>query len=99
MNTLGVVLAMGAGVYALRLAGLALRDLAVPEAWERSLRFVPVALLTALVVLSVSGAGRADVDLTRVAAAATGALAAWRTRRLWVCIVAGMAAFWLLRLL
>ena len=38
MSALWAVLGMGAGVYALRLSGLALRDVALPPVWERALR-------------------------------------------------------------
>jgi branched-subunit amino acid transport protein len=50
-----LVLAMGAGVFALRLAGLVLPSRSVPAAWDRALAFVPIALLAALVVASLSG--------------------------------------------
>ena len=58
MSTVWLILGMGAGVYALRLAGLALPDVAVPPAWEQALRFIPVALLTALVMSSLAEPGR-----------------------------------------
>lgn len=94
-GTLWLILGMGAGVFGLRLAGLALRDVALPPAWERGLRFVPVALLSALVVTTLGGAG--GVDPARLAAAAGAGLVAYRTGRMWACIVAGMILFWLLR--
>ena len=96
MSAAWLIMVMGVGVYALRLAGLVLRDVAVPPAWERALRFVPVALLTALVVSSL--VGRADDAAPRLAAAAGAALVAHRVRQIWACIVSGMALYWLLRL-
>ncbi|MDP9371293.1 MAG: AzlD domain-containing protein [Chloroflexota bacterium] len=95
MSVVWPILAMGAGVYALRLAGLVLRDVTVPPAWERALGFVPVALLTALVVSSL--AGRADDGVARLLAAVGAGLVARRTGRMWACILSGMALYWLLR--
>ncbi|HYU18059.1 MAG TPA: AzlD domain-containing protein [Chloroflexota bacterium] len=96
MSELTPILGMAAAVYALRLAGLLLASAAVPPAWERALGFVPVATLTALVVSSL--AGRPDEAPARVVAATGAGLAAWRTGRAWVCILVGMAVYWLLRL-
>ena len=90
--TLGGMVAVTFGS---RYAGLALRaDL--PDFWVRFLHFVPIAVFASLVTPYVEG------DLgewgIRIAAATVAALAAWRTRQLWVAIVIGMAAFWLLRI-
>jgi len=90
------ILGMGAGVYALRVSGLALRDIAVPPAWERALGFVPVAVLTALVVSGL--AGRAEGGPAPIGAAAGAALVARLSGRMWACILSGMALYWLLRL-
>jgi branched-subunit amino acid transport protein len=95
MSALGLILVMAVGVYAVRLAGLLLANASVPPAWERALGFVPVATLTALVVSSL--VGRPDDGPVRLVAAAAGALAARRTGRTWMCIVVGMALYWLLR--
>ena len=99
MNVTGalwLVLAMGAGVYALRLAGLVLRNVSLPPLWERSLRFVPVALLTGLVVVGLSG--QVSAEPSRLVAVAGAAFVAYRTGTMWACILAGMAAYWLLDL-
>ncbi len=96
MSALGVVLAMGVGVFALRIVGLLLPDLTLPPAWDRALRFVPIAVLTAL-TLSTLGA-RGDDGTARVLAAIGAGLIAWRTRQMWACIAGGMAMYWLLRL-
>ena len=77
-----------------RLAGLGLRR-SLPGFWVRFLHFVPIAVFAALVTPSLQGA-RGEGEI-RVVGAALAALAAWRTRQLWVAIVAGMAGFWLLR--
>jgi branched-subunit amino acid transport protein len=96
MSLIGSILAMGAGVYVLRVAGMVLRDVGLPPAWERALGYVPVALLSALVVSSL--AGPAGGEPQRLVAAAVAGYVAYRTRRMWACIVSGMVALWLLRL-
>jgi len=95
VSSVGLILAMGAAVYALRLAGLALPETTVPPDWNRALRFVPIALLTALVVASLSG--QADGLGVRLVAASGGALVAYRTQKMWACIASGMLLYWLLR--
>ena len=89
-----MILAMGAGVYALRLAGLVLANREMPSAWDRALGFAPVALLTALVVASLRV--QANEDPSRLIAAVAGGLIAHLTRQMWACIVAGMLVHWLL---
>ena len=96
MTTLLPILGMGLGMYALRLGGMVLRDVTVPPAWERALRFVPVALLTALVLVSILGR-TGDERTFRLIGALGGALLAWRTKKMWACILAGMAVYWALR--
>jgi len=68
----------------------------LPAFWLRFLQFVPIAVFASLVSPALEG-GRGEWQI-RVAAAALAAAAAWRTRRLWVAIAVGMAAFWLLRI-
>jgi branched-subunit amino acid transport protein len=88
-----LILGMGAGVYGLRLAGLVLRDVALPPAWERALRFVPVALLTGLVVVSLTG--QIYAEPSRLVAVVGAVIVAYRTRKMWACILAGMVVYWL----
>jgi branched-subunit amino acid transport protein len=90
------IAAMAVAVYGVRFAGLALPDEAIPTAWERGLRFVPVAILTALVVSIL--AGRGDGQVEGIVAAGGAALVARRSGRMWACIAGGMALYWLLRL-
>ena len=94
MSTPWLILLMGAGVYALRLAGLVLRDVSVPPARERAFGFVPVALLTALVVASLAGAP--EGGWSRLVAAAGAAVVARWTGQMWACILGGMVIYWLL---
>lgn len=78
-----------------RLAGLTLRA-PLPPFWLRFLHFVPIAVFAALVTPSLAGE-RGEGEI-RLAGAALAALAAWRTRQLWLAIAVGMSAFWLLRI-
>jgi branched-subunit amino acid transport protein len=81
--------------YGSRLAGFSLHR-QLPPFWLRFLHFVPIAVFAALVTPSLAGdRGEGEV---RIVAAALTALAAWRTRQLWLALAAGLAAFWLLRL-
>lgn len=90
-----VVAGMVAVTFGSRYAGLALST-DLPDFWVRFLHFVPIAVFASLVTPSLEG-GRGEWEI-RAAAAAVAALAAWRTRKLWVAIAVGMAVFWLLRI-
>lgn len=96
MSTIWLIVMMAAVVYVLRIAGLVLPDIKIPPFWQQALEFVPVALLTALVVSSLMGGS--EVEPGRFAAVGAGGLVAYRTRKMWACIAIGMAVFWLLRL-
>lgn len=98
MSDLWLVLGMGAAVYALRLGGLSLPAAAIRPGWEEALRFVPVALLAALVTIGLTGGGDAAWEWERTAAAGVAALVVWRAGTMWTCIVAGLLTFWVLRL-
>ena len=97
MNMLSLILAMAAAVYALRITGFFIADIGMPPAWERALRFVPVATLTALVAVSLAGAS--DDRPLRLLAAVGAGVAARYTGRAWVCIIVGILAHGCLRLL
>ncbi|MCC7367100.1 MAG: AzlD domain-containing protein [Chloroflexi bacterium] len=93
MSNLVLVLIMGAGVYLLRLTGLSLQELTLPPTVDRALRCVPVALLTGLVVVGLTG--QVTAEPIRLLAVAAAALAAWRTGKMWACILTGMVVYWL----
>lgn len=95
-TALWAIVAMGVGVYALRLSGLVPRDVSLPPAWERALGFVPVAVLTALVTSALIGPSGGGA--TGVVAATGAALVARATGRIWACILSGMVLYGLLRL-
>jgi branched-subunit amino acid transport protein len=96
MSPLWSILAMGGALYALRLGGMLLPDVTLPATLERALGWVPVALLSALVVSSL--AGPVASDPRQVLAAAIAAGVAWRTRRMWACMASGLLVAGLLRL-
>jgi branched-subunit amino acid transport protein len=83
-----VVLGMVAVTFGSRLLGLFL-TVPLPPFWLRFIRFVPIAVFAALVTPSLEGSRGEGVE--------RGVLA-WRTKQLWIGLFAGMAAFWLLRI-
>jgi branched-subunit amino acid transport protein len=97
MTAVWVILVMAGALYLLRISGFMLADAAIPELWTRSLRYVPIATLTALIVSSI--AAKPDEAPIRVLAALGAAAVVWRTKRMWLCIVAGMGFYWLLLLI
>jgi branched-subunit amino acid transport protein len=71
-----------------------------PPLFRSALRFVPVAILTAIVAPElVLHTGTLDVSLTnaRLLAGVLAILVAWRTKNTVLTIVIGMAAFWILQ--
>lgn len=89
------VAGMVAVTFGSRYAGLA-RRADLPDFWVRFLHFVPVAVFASLVAPSLEG-NQSEWGI-RLAAACVAAVAAWRTRQLWVAIAVGMAVYWLLRI-
>jgi branched-subunit amino acid transport protein len=72
-----------------------------PVIVQRALRFVPVAVLTAIIIPElVLNTGSLNVSPAnpRLLAALAAVLVAWKTRNVVLTILVGMAAFWLLRL-
>jgi len=74
----------------------------VPETIRRALRFVPVAVLSAIVVPELLiRSGQLDVSWTnfRLLAGVVAVLVAWRTKNTLLTILGGMAALLLLELI
>lgn len=96
--TLSIIL-IGALTYLMRVAFIGPSALSLPPTVERALRFVPPAALTALVVPDLVGHNGALV-LTlanpRLIAGIVAVVVAWRTRRIALTLIVGMAVFWLL---
>jgi len=95
LNTSGLVVAMSAAVFALRLGGLVAGQAPLRPEWERALQFAPLAALSALIVVTL--AGRAHGRWEGVIAGVGAAVVARRSGRMWACILSGMAVYWLLR--
>jgi branched-subunit amino acid transport protein len=93
-----VVLVAGVGTFALRYSFLAVfeRTGSVPPGLRRALRYVPAAVLAALVapalVLGGDAAGVAGLTPLRVVAGLLAALVAWYTESVLWTIVSGMVA-------
>jgi branched-subunit amino acid transport protein len=99
-----IILAGGVGTYALRLSFVALfgRLDDVPEPAERALRFVPAAVLSALVLpqfVYADGALALSPANPELLAGALAAAVAWKTEDILATLVAGMAGLWLLTFL
>ena len=94
-----VILAVGALNYASRLSFIAFfARRTMPPLLARALRYVPAAMLTALIVpMVVEPNGLAtNVWTPRVAAALVAGVVAWRTRSTLRTLGVGMATLWVL---
>lgn len=97
-----VVIGMGAVTYALRVGSLLLAERLPRSVWLGSfLKFVPVAVLSAIVGLVVLIQGGvlalSPIANPRVPAAVIAILVAWRTRSMLPTIAVGMIALWVLK--
>ena len=103
MNTWLVIIAGGLLTFAMRLSFIYLLGrVEIPETLQRTLRFVPPAVLSALILPElVMPAGRLDLSLgnPRWLAGVVAVLVAWRTRSTLLTILAGMAALLILQFL
>ncbi|GHO61991.1 membrane protein [Ktedonobacter sp. SOSP1-52] len=98
MMTWLLIIGIGLLTYGLRLSFiLGLGRVEMPALVLRTLRFVPIAVLTAIIVPQLLLPGGA-VDLSlhnpRWLAGLLAALIAWRTRNVFLTIVIGMLALW-----
>jgi branched-subunit amino acid transport protein len=93
-----LVLALAAGAYAFKVAGLVIvGSRRLPPALERCLALVPAALISALVVMNTFSTGNDLVLDARAAGVTAAAIAAWRRAPLIVVIVLGAAVTALVR--
>jgi branched-subunit amino acid transport protein len=101
MNEVLLVGGMALVTFAIRYPVLALLGrVSLPELALRALRYVPIAVLTAIVVpetLYPGGADRLQVGIgnAHLVGALVAGIVAWRTKSLLLTIVLGMAALWL----
>ena len=98
MSWLPVLAVAGLLTLATRLSFIAfLEHSGVPPLLKRALRYVPPAVLSAIVFSEVAvREGAPDVRLgnVRLVAAAIAAFVAWRTRNVLLTVAVGMAALW-----
>ena len=96
-----IVIGMGVVTYATRLSAVVLLErVGLPQVVQRALRFVPPAVLSAIILPAlVIRDGQLDVSPgnDRLVAGVLAALVAWRTKNILVTIAVGMAALWLLQ--
>jgi branched-subunit amino acid transport protein len=97
---LGVV-AIGVATYGLRVAFLvSRREGTVHPVLQEALRFVPVAVLSALILpalLLPAGAFDLSAGNARLIAGILAAVVAWRTGSAVITVSAGMGALWILQ--
>jgi branched-subunit amino acid transport protein len=101
MNLWLTMLVAGVITYLIRLSFIFLfGKLEVPHPLRRALRFVPPAVLTAIIfpeLLVREGALYLSPGNARLAAGLLAALVAWRTKNIVLTILVGMAALFLLQ--
>jgi branched-subunit amino acid transport protein len=97
------ILGMGLITYTLRASVIAiLGRYEMSPMMRRALRFVPIAVLSAIIVTEVlapQGALHVTLANPRLPAAALAAVVAWRTKHVFATIGVGMAALWILHAL
>ena len=103
MNLWLLLLAMGAVTFLIRLSAIGLLGGAeIPPLVRRALRFVPPAVLSAIIfpeLLRPDGALDISLGNLRLLAGLLAALVAWRTKNVVLTIAVGMAALWILQFL
>jgi branched-subunit amino acid transport protein len=93
-----MMIGIGLLTFAIRFAPIALLSrLELPDWLRRALRYVPPAVMTAIITPTLffaNGAPTITLDYPRLAAAAFAALIAWRTRSTLWTVALGMLALW-----
>jgi len=97
----GLILIIGALTFLIRLSFIGLFGYfdEIPPQVERGLRFVPAAVLAALVLPSFLTFGPGGIAVDKLAAGLVAGGVAWRTEDVFATIGAGMATLWLVRFL
>lgn len=99
MSWLPVLVVCGLITFAIRLSFIALLGrYELPPVAARALRFVPPAVLSAIIFPELvlrDGALRLEPHNARLVAGLLAALVAWRTRNVFLTIAAGMAFLWI----
>lgn len=94
-----VFLGMAGVTYFTRFTGIALAGRRLPDGMRQWLQYVPIAVLAALIAPEALAPDGQFAFGASTLAMVAGLLAAWRTRNVFWTIAAGMATYWLLRLL
>lgn len=98
MSTLAIIAGMALVTFLTRYTMVALLGREIPPLLRGWLRYVPVAVLAALIApAAIAPQGRPTAGVSLWASLA-GAIVAWRTRSVVWTIAAGLLVFWLLRL-
>jgi branched-subunit amino acid transport protein len=101
MNLWLIIIGMGLVTFAVRLLPIILLErIEIPIIVQRALRFVPPAVLSAIIFPELlQPKGTFDLSLTnvRLLAGVVAALVAWRTKNVIWTIAAGMIALWILQ--
>jgi branched-subunit amino acid transport protein len=96
-----IIIGMGIVTYAIRLSLIVLLGrVEVPPLVQQALRFVPPAVLSAIVFPELlQPGGTLDISFgnARLFAGVLAALVAWRTKNVLLTIGVGMAALWILQ--
>ncbi len=103
MNLWLVIIGMGIITYGIRLSMIVLLEkVEIPTRLKQALRFVPPAVLSAIIFPELlQPGGRLDVSLgnERLMAGLLAMVVAWRTKNVLWTIIVGMAALWFLQTL
>jgi branched-subunit amino acid transport protein len=98
----GLIVVIGVATYLIRVSFIGLFGYldGVPDPVERGLRYVPAAVLAALVVPAfVTLGGEAGLAADRLVGGALAAGVAWRTESVFATMAAGMGGLWVMRFL
>ena len=101
MNLWLIIIGMGLVTFGIRLVPIVLLGrFEIPDLMQRALRFVPPAVLTAIIVPELLYRNdQIDVSLTnvRLLAGLIAIVVAWRTKNALITIGVGMIALWVLQ--
>jgi len=100
MNYWLIIIAMGVVTFGIRLLPIVLLGrIEMPLMVQRALRFVPPAVLSAIVapeLLMPGGEFSLSLDNARLIAGVIATVVAWRTKNVLTTIAVGMITFWVL---
>lgn len=100
MNYWLIIIAMGVVTFGIRLLPIVLLGrIEIPLVVQRALRFVPPAVLSAIVapeLLMPGGEFNLSLDNARLVAGLIATVVAWRTKNVLLTIAVGMITFWVL---